>query len=119
MAFGLIAGDCQDERGRNRVYVTRFATVKGEASPAARAGIKLGDRVVRVDSCEVVTTNGFAEQLRNAIPGWVARLVVERGGQELEVFVPSVRLAARSGSTGSPSLSTAGCASIGRKGAQP
>jgi hypothetical protein len=119
VAFGLLAGDCQDERGRNAVYVTRIVTVKGEDSPAGRSGIRAGDRILRIDACEVLDTHGLASQLRAAIAGWVALLVVERGGRELEVFVPSVRLGARSESPGKPHLSTAGCAAIGRKPAQP
>jgi hypothetical protein len=119
VGLGLIAGDCQDERGRNRAYVTRLVTVKGGESPARRAGIRAGDRIVRVDACEVSATHGLASQLRRAIPGWVARVVVERKGEELEVFVPTVRLASRGDPPGTPHLSTAGCAGIGRKAAQP
>ena len=119
VALGLIAGDCQDERGRNRVYVTRLVTVKGSASPARQAGIVAGDRIVRLDACEVATTHGLANQLRRAIPGWVVRVVVERGGKDLEVFVPTVRLAARADAPAAPNLSTAGCQAIGRKAAQP
>jgi hypothetical protein len=119
VALGLLAGDCQDDRGRNRVYLTRLVTVKGEASPAGRAGLLEGDRLVRIDACEIVTTHGFAAQLRKAVPGWVARVVIERSGRELEVFVPSVGLVARAEPQGAPHLSTAGCAAIGRKAAQP
>ena len=119
VALGLLAGDCQDERGHNRVYVTRLVTVKGAAGPARRAGILAGDRVVRLDACEVISTHALASQLRRAIPGWVARVVVERGGRELEVFVPTVRLAARGGAAGEAHLSTSGCRAIGRKPARP
>jgi hypothetical protein len=119
VALGLLAGDCQDDRGRNRVYVTRLVTVKGSASPSGRAGIVAGDRIVRLDACEVASTHGLASQLRRAIPGWVVRVVVEREGKDLEVFVPTVRLAARGDAPGTPNLSTAGCPAIGRKAARP
>ena len=118
VALGVLASDCQDDHGRNRVYVTRLVPVKGSPSPAGRAGIVAGDRLVRVDACEVNSTHGLASQLRRAVPGWVARLVVERGGRELEVFVPTVQLATRADPPGAPHLSTAGCQAIGRKAAQ-
>ena len=119
VALGLLAGDCQDDRGHNRVYVTRLMTVKGEASPAGRAGLLPGDRLVRIDACEILTTHGLAAQLRKAVPGWVARVVIERGGRDLEVFVPSVGLAPRSEPPAAAHLSTAGCSALGRKPAQP
>jgi len=119
VALGVLAGDCQDDRGRNRVYITRLVSVKGSPSPAGRAGIVAGDRLVRVDACEVNSTHGLASQLRRAVPGWVARVVVERAGKDLEVFVPTVQLASRADAPGAPHLSTAGCQAIGRKAARP
>jgi hypothetical protein len=118
-ALGLLAGDCQDDRGRNRAYVTRLVTVQGGASPAGREGVVVGDRIVRLDACEVTSTYELATQLRNAVPGWVARMVVEREGRELEIFIPTVGLGGRGESAGPPHLSTAGCQAIKRKPAQP
>jgi S1-C subfamily serine protease len=115
VALGLIANDCQDDRGRNATYVTRFVSVQGAPSPAARAGVVAGDRIVRLDACTVDSTYDLVRQLRSAVPGWVPRLVVERKGRELEVFVPTLRLAGRNEPLGAPNLSTAGCRSIGRK----
>jgi S1-C subfamily serine protease len=114
VGLGLLAGDCEDDRGGNGVYVTRLVTVRGLPSPAQRAGIRVGDRLVRLDACEVPSTHELARQLRSAPPGWVARVVVERGGREVEAFVATIKLPDRSAPPGPPQLSTAGCRAIGR-----
>ena len=114
VGMGLLAGDCQDERGRNGAYVTRLVTVLGAPSPAQRAGIRVGDRLVRFDACEISSTSDVVARLRSAVPGWMARVVVERGGREVEVFVPTVKLPERAEAASTPQLSTAGCRAIGR-----
>lgn len=114
VGLGLLAGDCGDDRGGNGAYVTRLVTVRGLPSPAEHAGIRVGDRLVRLDACEVPSTHDLARQLRSAPPGWVARLVVERGGREVETFVSTIKLPDRTAPPGPPQLSTAGCGAIGR-----
>lgn len=114
VALGLLAADCADERGRNAVYVTRLVGVKGTASPAQRAGVKPGDRIVRVDACEVPSTQHLARQLRHAPEGWVARLALDRAGKSLDLFVPTVPFADRSEPKSAPRLLTEGCKAIGR-----
>lgn len=114
VGMGLLVGDCGDASGRNAVYVTRFATVQGAASPAQRAGLQVGDRMVRIDACEVRSSHDIAMQLRSALPGWVARVYVERNGRNLDIFVPTVTLGRRLDAAPSPQLSTAGCKGIGR-----
>ncbi len=114
VGLGLIAGDCEDDRGRNGAFVTRLVTVQGSPSPAERAGVRVGDRLVRLDACEIPSTHDLARQLRSAPPGWVARLVVERGGREVETFVSTIKLPDRAAPSGPPHLSTAGCRAIGR-----
>jgi len=114
VGLGLLAGDCEDTRGHNSAYVTRLVTVQGLPSPAERAGVRVGDRLVRLDACEIPSTNDLARQLRSAPPGWVARLVVERGGREVETFVSTIKLPDRAAPSGPPQLSTAGCRAIGR-----
>ena len=118
VGLGMLVSDCADEAGRNAVYVTRFATVRGGASPAQRAGLQVGDRLVRVDACEIGASHELAMQLRTALPGWIARVYVERAGRSLDIFVPTVALPGKGG-TSSRSLSTAGCKAIGRKAATP
>jgi hypothetical protein len=115
VGVGLLAGDCADEAGRNAVYVTRFATVQGGASPSQRAGLQVGDRIVRIDACEVRSTHDIAMQLRSALPGWVARVYIERGGRALDIFVPTVTLRGKADAPPAAQLSTAGCKAIGRK----
>lgn len=114
VGLGLLAGDCEDTRGRNGAYVTRLVTVQGMPSPAERAGVRVGDRLVRLDACDVPSTHDLARQLRSAPPGWVARLVVERGGREVETFVSTIKLPDRAAPSGPAQLSTAGCRAIGR-----
>jgi hypothetical protein len=118
VGMGLLASDCADDDGRNAVYVTRFTTLLGAPSPAQRAGLRIGDRVVRIDACEVHSTHQVAMQLRSALPGWVARIYVERGGKTIDIFVPAVTLPGKAGAPAAPALSTAGCRSIGRKPAK-
>ena len=117
VAVGLLASDCLDDAGRNGVYVTRLVTVKGGASPAQRAGLELGDRLVRVDACEIGSSHDLAMQLRTALPGWIARVYVERGGRTLDIFVPTVPLPVV-GDAPAAHLSTAGCKGIGRRPAR-
>ena len=118
VALGLLAGDCEDERGRNAVYVTRLVPIGGGASPAQQAGVQVGDRIVRLDTCEVPSTHALARQLRTAVPGWVARMVVERSGREQELFVSTIKLPDRAEPLGTPHLSTAGCQALGRQPAK-
>jgi S1-C subfamily serine protease len=115
---GLLAGDCQDDRGGNAAYVTRLVSVLGSQSPAQLAGVQVGDRLVRLDACDVASTSELVARLRSAPPGWVARVVVEREGREMELFVPTVKLPDRSDPPSAPRLSTAGCQAIGRKAAR-
>jgi len=114
-ALGLLASDCAGDGGRNGVYVTRFVTVQGAPSPAQRAGLQAGDRLVRVDACEIGSTHDLAMQLRSALPGWVARVYVDRGGRELDIFVPTVGLPGKGDPPAARHLSTAGCQAIGRR----
>ena len=116
--MGLLAGDCRDDRGRNAAYVTRLVTVLGSPSPAQAAGVRVGDRLLRFDACEIASSGDVAARLRRAVPGWMARVVVERGGREIELFVPTVVLPDRAESRGARHLSTAGCRAIGRPPAE-
>ena len=115
VGMGLLVGDCKDESGANAVYVTRLVPLASAASPAGRAGLQVGDRVVRIDACEVRSTHDLAMQLRHALPGWVARVYVDRGGRSLDIFVPTVTLAPRREAAAAAHLSTAGCQGIGRR----
>jgi hypothetical protein len=114
VALGFLAADCRDERGENAVYVTRLVSVSGKPSPAQRAGVQAGDRILRVDACEVGSTHGLLQQLRHAPSGWVARLALERKGRTLDLFVPTIDFAEKAEGSSQPQLSTAGCKSIGR-----
>ena len=54
-------------------------------------------------------------QLRSALPGWVARVYVERDGRMLDIFVPTVTLGGKALAEPAAHLSTAACKAIGRK----
>ena len=114
VALGFMAADCRDDRGANAVYVTRLVSVSGTPSPAQRAGLQPGDRIVRIDSCEVTSTHGLAQQLRHAPSGWVARLALERKGRMLDLFVPTIDFPDKGSPPAQPQLSTAGCKIVGR-----
>ncbi|HEX5128594.1 MAG TPA: PDZ domain-containing protein [Usitatibacter sp.] len=115
VGMGLLVGDCQDDGGNNAVYATRFAPLKGAPSPAQRAGLRAGDRLIRIDACEVRSSHDVATQLSRALPGWVARVYVERGGRSLDIFVPTVTLGRGRDLPPAATLSTAGCKAIGRR----
>ena len=115
VGVGLLVGDCKDDSGANAVYVTRLVPLASGASPAQRAGLQVGDRVVRIDACEVRSTHDLAMQLRRALPGWVARVYVDRGGRTLDIFVPTVTLAPRRAAPPAAHLSIGGCKAIGRR----
>lgn len=117
-SLGMLIGDCQDERGANGVFVTRLMTVRGMPSPAQGAGIRAGDRIVAVDACAIGTTHELASQLRRSTPGWVARVVIERGGRTQELFVSTIGMPGKPEAPGQPHLSTAGCRAIGRPAAK-
>lgn len=80
--------------------------------------MRAGDRLVRLDSCEIASTYDVARQLRRATPGWMARVVVERGGREVEMFVPTIKVPDKGEAPGAAHLSTAGCRAVGRNPAK-
>lgn len=118
VGMGLMASDCQDARGRNGVFVTRLVAIAGTPSPAQKGGVRVGDRLVKLDACEVGSTHDLGRQLRSAPSGWVARVVVERGTREMALFVATVDLAERIEPPAPQQLSTAGCQALGRKPAK-
>lgn len=78
------------------VQVTRFGEIKAD-SPAARAGLKPGDRVLALDGARVLDPSTLVEQIQAAQPGLetaklgaIGRpvtLTVERHGQQLQLTV--------------------------------
>lgn len=69
----------------------RLAQVMDE-SPAARAGLKPGDVVVRLADAEVATAEDFLAQVRKMKPGQEYSAVVMRGEERMELrFTPEAR----------------------------
>jgi S1-C subfamily serine protease len=58
-----------------------------EASPAAKAGIAVGDIVRKVNDQEVTNYNAYIDIVAQAKPGDELRLSIERGAEELSVTV--------------------------------
>ncbi|MGH7542924.1 MAG: PDZ domain-containing protein, partial [Gemmatimonadota bacterium] len=56
-------------------------------SPADRAGVRPGDRILSLDGFAVESIYDYVRALQRSVPGGAARLVVERGGQPLELDV--------------------------------
>ena len=68
----------------------RFATVV-EGSPAARAGLAAGDRVVSVDGTPIEDWDALVRRVR-AAPGEPLSLVIDRFGQSIDLdIVPAVQ----------------------------
>ena len=66
-----------------------------KGSPAAKAGLKPGDKIVKVDGQEVKLYASFRRWVAQAEPGEILNLEVKRGDQvlslEIKVEAPSGR----------------------------
>ena len=96
------AGETSVVPGTIGVAVQRSAegvvvSAVGTGSPAARAGLKVGDRVVRYNGEDVNDVREFERLVLESEPGSVARVEVVRGGaaRTLDVRVEQVRTANR------------------------
>ena len=56
-------------------------------SPAERAGVEPGDRILSLDGIPVESIYDYVRALQRSVPGGAARLVVERDGRPLELNV--------------------------------
>jgi hypothetical protein len=66
--------------------VVRVARVLAD-SPAAKAGLKKGDRIVRVESSDVAAVNAVLEQAKKITPGKTLNITVERGKEKHELKI--------------------------------
>jgi S1-C subfamily serine protease len=75
---------------RSTVGVAAIDTPEGcrlervnEGGPAAEAGLRLGDIVLRVNNTPVTDADDFARRVRESKPGAELALLVKRDGEEL------------------------------------
>jgi len=69
----------------------------GKGSPAERAGLRVGDRVLRYNGEIVSDVRRFERRVLESVPGTLAHIEISRGGaaHELDVPVEQVRTATR------------------------
>lgn len=72
-------------------------TKVSEASPAARAGIKAGDVILRFDGDEVTTVRKLQRLISEAAPEQTVRLTISRNGSEQQISVTVARRTQPSG----------------------
>ena len=65
-----------------------------EDSPGARAGVRAGDRIVRVGGRPIETVYDYVRALREQTPDSVWSMVVERDGQRVTLRVGPVEVEA-------------------------
>jgi S1-C subfamily serine protease len=56
-------------------------------SPAARAGIREGDIILRVDDTAVANLQEYSNLLRTLSPGQVVAVVLRRGAEDVKLTV--------------------------------
>jgi membrane-associated protease RseP (regulator of RpoE activity) len=79
-----------------------------QPSPAARAGLEIGDVIRRVDNKQVETVNETLALIENAKPGSTIKLLVRRSGRERKIYV-DLSAPART----SPQMAQAGAGATG------
>jgi serine protease Do len=88
--LGITPQELTPELARNfgvpNTHGVAVATVV-ENSPAAKAGLKVGDVIVAVNGVNVEDVNSFRLQIAGFAPGTTVKLKVDRGGQTLDVAV--------------------------------
>lgn len=72
-------------------------TAREPQSPAARAGLKVGDKITAVDNRPVTTFDQLTASLKKAKPGTTIPLTVKRDGQSLTLHVTPAAVKGRPG----------------------
>jgi len=78
--LGLLIREADEKRG---VVVARVYL----ASPAARAGIQPGDRILKVDGKKIASPQDLARNVKQLEPGTEIEVVTVRGGEEQRLSV--------------------------------
>ncbi|HSP90448.1 MAG TPA: PDZ domain-containing protein, partial [Vicinamibacterales bacterium] len=56
-------------------------------SPAAKAGIREGDIIMRIDDADVANLQGFSNLLRTLAPGQRVAVMIRRGAEDIRMDV--------------------------------
>ena len=87
-AVGVRAETCLADNGDTGAFIVRFIDIQGIPSPAAVAGLKIGDQVRALDSCLVRTAGALTLEIEGVPEGYTTKLLVRRAnGSEETVKV--------------------------------
>lgn len=87
--FGVECNDCgEDEGGVFRFRQPPVVSTVRAGSPAARAGLRVGDRLTHVDGVALTSAEGWA-RLSGLQPGREARITYTRAGQSFQATLPA------------------------------
>ena len=88
-AFGRPSRDRKPVLGINGTDHDKGCTVTGvnPNMPAAKAGVKLGDVIVRVDGKTFQGFDSLFNHIQNKKPGDKLRLLIQRNGKPVEITV--------------------------------
>ncbi|MBE6428545.1 MAG: membrane protein insertase YidC [Planctomycetaceae bacterium] len=64
--------------------------VVGEGTPAQKAGIQVGDRIVKLNETEIHNAQDLTEKVQDLLPGTKVSLTVKRGAEQTETILEAV-----------------------------
>jgi serine protease Do len=87
-------GNKSDAKGDEKQSTSKGLAIRFlyPGSPAADAGVMIGDRITRINESPVDSIDGAIEALNNLAPGNKVALSLVRGGQSIDIAVEATRL---------------------------
>lgn len=79
--LGVLTGQAVEEDNHTGALIL----LVWPGSPAGKAGLKVGDKIVKIEDAKVRSLIDFRKQILSMHPAQSAKLVVEREGQELSI----------------------------------